>query len=93
MLAHDRLGVLQHIRQEFQSLGYVGNLLQENYAYADVLAPEYAVRQIPLAVFAQDPPSYRTASFGVVVANGRSGGRVHPRSSLFGSTADYCNWR
>lgn len=73
MLAHDRLGVLQHIRQEFQSLGYVGNLLQENYAYADVLAPEYAVRQIPLAVFAQDPPSYRTASFGVVVANGRSG--------------------
>ncbi len=73
MLAHDRLGVLQHIKQEFQILGYVGNLLQENYAYADVLAPEYAVRQIPLAVFAQDPPSYRTASFGVAVANGRSG--------------------
>ena len=73
MLAHHRLEILQLIKQEFRSLGYVGSLLQENYPYADVLSPEYAVRQIPLAVFAQEPPSYRTASFGVAVANGRSG--------------------
>ena len=76
MPAHDQLGVLRYIRQEFQGLGYVGNLLQENYAYADVLASDYAVRQVPLAVFAQDPPSYRTASFGVAVTNGKSGVEV-----------------
>ena len=73
MPVHDQTGVLHRIRQEFQSLGYVGDLLQENYAFADILAPEYVVRHIPLAVFAQEPPSYRTAAFGVTVANGRSG--------------------
>ena len=75
MPAHDQSGVLQCIKQEFQSLGYVGSLLQEDYAYADVLAPDpqYVVRQIPLAAFTQYPPSYRTASFGVAIANGRSG--------------------
>ena len=75
MPAYDQTGVLHRIKQEFQGLGYVGSLLQEDYAYADVLAPdpEYAVRQIPLAAFAQYPPSYRTASFGVAIANGRSG--------------------
>ena len=35
--------------------------------------PNTKVRQIPLAVFAQDPPSYRTAAFGVTFANGKSG--------------------
>ena len=73
MHAHDQLGVLQQIKQEFRGLGYVGNLLQEDYAFADVLAPEYPVRQIRLAAFAQEPASYRTASFGVALANGRSG--------------------
>ena len=75
MPAHDEAGVLHRMKQEFQSLGYVGSLLQEDYAYADILAPEakYAVRQIPLAAFVQEPPSYRTAAFGVTIANGRSG--------------------
>ena len=31
------------------------------------------VHRIPLAAFAQDPPSYRNAAFGVAIANGRTG--------------------
>ena len=73
MRSHYQLQVLQQLKHEFQSIGYVGGLLQEDYAFADVLGSENTVRQIPLAAFAQEPPSYRTASFGVAVANGRSG--------------------
>ena len=75
MPAYEKIKVLQGIKQEFQGLGYDGSLLQEDYAYADVLGPvsEYAVKQIDLAAFTQYPPSYRTASFGVAVSNGRSG--------------------
>ena len=83
---HDQLEVLQHIRQGFQGLGYTGNLLQEDYAYADVLASEYSVRQIPLAAFAQFPPSYRTASFGVAIANGQSRGYIRSRPPVTRST-------
>ena len=58
MPAHDQARVLHRIKQEFQGLGYVGSLLQEDYSYADILAPDakYPVRQIPLAAFAQEPP-------------------------------------
>lgn len=73
MHADDQSGVLQYIKQEFRGLGYFGNLLHEDYAFADVLAPDYPVRHIHLAAFAQEPPSYRTAAFGVTIANGRSG--------------------
>ena len=73
MQAHDQLGVLQRIKQGFRDLGYGGGLLQENYEFADVLASTYAVSRIPLAAFAQEPPSYRNASFGVAIANGQVG--------------------
>ncbi|MDE0431294.1 MAG: N-6 DNA methylase [Caldilineaceae bacterium] len=75
MPRYEQSYVMQNIRQEFQNLGYVGNLLQEDYAYADVLGTdaEYVVRRVPLAAFCQDPPSYRTAAFGVTIANGHCG--------------------
>ena len=75
MPGYEQSKVMQNIKKEFQDLGYVGNLLQEDYTYADVLDinSEYSVRQIPLAAFCQEPPSYRTASIGVAFANGRHG--------------------
>ena len=71
----EQSNVLQIIKQEIQNLGYVGNLLQENYEYADILGidSEYVVRRVRLAAFCQDPPSYRTAAFGVTFANGHRG--------------------
>ena len=73
MRTESQTETLQHIRQGFQGLGYIGGLLQEEYEFADVLSSEHPVRSIPLAAFAQEPPSYRNASFGVAIANGRSG--------------------
>lgn len=61
------------VKEGLRLLGYKGNLLQENYGFADILGPTYSVRTIPLATFAQEPPSYQNACFGVVISNGQSG--------------------
>ena len=61
------------VKQGLTGIGYTGNLLQENYEFADILAHDYSVSTLPLATFAQEPPSYRNACFGVVFANGVKG--------------------
>lgn len=63
----------RHVKQGLKDTGYVGSLIQENYEFADILATDYSVGSVALAAFAQDPPSYRNACFGVVVANGVNG--------------------
>lgn len=63
----------QRVKQGFTDLGYLGGLLREDYQFADILAPNFPVRTIPLAAFAQEPPSYHSACFGVVSADGQSG--------------------
>ena len=63
----------RRVKRGLTETGYVGSLIQENYEFADILAPNYSVRSIPLAAFAQDPHSYRNACFGVVLANGVEG--------------------
>lgn len=68
--------ILGRITHELRNLGYEGELLQENYAFADFLDPEYSVKRIDLAAFTQEPLSYRHASFGVVVANGTAGAEL-----------------
>lgn len=73
MPEYEQTAAFQGLKSELNALGYVGGLLHENYQFADVLSPQYGVRHIPLAAFAQEPPSYRNASFGVAVANGTSG--------------------
>ena len=73
MLAQYQAEALQLLKSELNGLGYVGSLVQENYEFANVLSEDIAVNRIPLAAFAQDPPSYRNAAFGVAVANGSSG--------------------
>ena len=73
MPAHYQTEALQLLKSELNGLGYVGNLLRENYEFADVLSEGAAVNEIRLAAFAQDPPSYRNAAFGVAIANGHSG--------------------
>ena len=70
-LASQRLYEL--VQQGLTGIGYTGNLLQENYEFADILAHDYSVSTLPLATFAQEPPSYRNACFGVVFANGVKG--------------------
>ena len=85
MHPQDQVRALQYIKQGFQELGYVGGLLQQDYAFADVLATGLPVIHIPLAAFVQEPPSYRTASFGVAVANGLSGAEAIKRHRSLGA--------
>ncbi len=73
MKKHNEVELYGRVKQELEGIGYVGSLLHENYEFAEILAPEYSVGRIPLAAFAQDPPSLRNACFGVVLANGLKG--------------------
>ena len=70
MQKHNEIELYGRVKQELTGIGYAGSLLQEDYEFADILAPEFSVGRIPLAAFAQDPPSFRNACFGVVLANG-----------------------
>ena len=58
-------------RRELERLGYTGELMQENYAFRDVMTERRGtappLETIPLAAFAQSPPSYRDACFGVAL--------------------------
>ncbi|MBI4620946.1 MAG: N-6 DNA methylase [Desulfobacterales bacterium] len=63
------------IRDELKQIGYVDNLLQEDYVFDDAAASGTQDLTIPLAAFAQWPPSYRNACIGVLSANGQSGPR------------------
>lgn len=67
--------VLKPLIEEFKRIGYTDYLIREDYVYADILARngEHNPKTIPLAVFSQPPFSYKTASFGVIISNGRSG--------------------
>jgi hypothetical protein len=61
--------LLDIARQGLQQIGYIGGLLRESYQFTDVLHAESPVREIALAAFAQEPPSYRTASLGVALSS------------------------
>ena len=73
MQDYNGIELFEAVKRGLGSIGYAGNLVQENYEFADFLDPLYSVDRIPLAAFAQNPPSYRNACFGVVLANGESG--------------------
>lgn len=56
------------VEQGLRQIGYTDSLLRRDYAFADLLGPSHSIRRVPLAAFAQEPPSYRTACVGVLVA-------------------------
>lgn len=59
--------LLNTIREGLRDIGYREDLLQENYGFTDMFAPEQPLRTVELGAFALEPPSYRNACFGVVV--------------------------
>lgn len=65
--------ILDRLKEQFRKTGYTGGLLQEDYSFALVLESGMTVASIPLAAFAQEPPSYRNACFGVAIADGTRG--------------------
>lgn len=59
--------LLGEAREGLGELGYTGELIQEDYAFADFAAPEPRVRRIPLAAFGHIPTSFESAWLGVTV--------------------------
>ena len=49
-------------------MGYRAEAVIRDYTFADVLDPTNATRTVPLAAFAQTPPSYRSSAIGAVIA-------------------------
>ncbi len=60
--------IFTHIENAFIEIGYKRNLIQNNYKYADLFAHGVPVRTIERAVFAQSPFDYRSACFGIHIA-------------------------
>ncbi len=58
--------LLAMARNGLRDIGYRDELLRTDYRFADVLQDSEPTRIIPLAAFAQEPPSYRNACFGIV---------------------------
>ena len=61
--------MLALVERGLREIGYTDGLLRRNYAFADLLGASDSIRHVPLAAFAQDPPSYRSACFGVLIAD------------------------
>lgn len=57
---------------ELEGLGYRGELLERGYPFPDYFQDGIPERKVPVAAFGQTPASYRTACFGVLLAD-RSG--------------------
>lgn len=72
MIAQNQTSLLSEVRGQLNLIGYKDDLLREDYVFDDVYSSDRALH-IPLAAFAQFPPSYRNACIGILAANGNSG--------------------
>ncbi len=64
---YTRTMLLNLMREGLHEIGYQDNLLKQEYGFVDVRTDDDLIRQVDLAAFAQEPPSYRNACFGIVV--------------------------
>ena len=60
--------LLTMVRSGLRDIGYQDSLLKQEYSFVDVFTDDYKIRTVNLAAFAQEPPSYRNACFGVVIS-------------------------
>ncbi|HWS84960.1 MAG TPA: hypothetical protein VN207_11965 [Ktedonobacteraceae bacterium] len=58
--------LVKMIRDGLLEIGYREDLLQANYGFTDMFSEDQPFRSVELGVFAQNPPSYRNACFGVI---------------------------
>ncbi len=60
--------LLTMVRSGLRDIGYQDSLLKQEYSFVDVFTDDSKIRTVNLAAFAQEPPSYRNACFGVVIS-------------------------
>src|SRR5260370_38050517 len=63
--AYTTAALLTMAREGLRDIGYQNDLLREKHEFADMLAQNSPLRNIELAAFAQEPPSYRSACIGI----------------------------
>ncbi len=85
MSEHGQQPVLELIKAALCDIGYDGGLLREGYWFADYLANDNQVEEIPIAAFTEDQPSYRHAAIGVAVDNGLKGAELIQRYKSLGA--------
>ncbi len=59
--------LVRKARESLKQIGYRDDLLLPDYVFSDVLGERDGSQTIPLAAFAQEPTSYKTACFGVAL--------------------------
>lgn len=64
------MNAVETIESAARATGYRAEAVRRNYAFADVLDPAAATREVPLVAFTQTPPSYRSAALAVVEGKG-----------------------
>jgi len=69
-------------RAGLRDIGYRDDLLRDNYPFPDVLDASSLTRRIDLAAFAQEPLSYRSACFGVIVPHAQDTTAIRPYRAL-----------
>lgn len=60
--------LLTMVRSGLRDIGYQDSLLKQEYSFVDVFTDDSKIRTVDIAAFAQEPPSYRNACFGVVIS-------------------------
>jgi hypothetical protein len=78
--------MLAAVRDGLRDIGYEGELLQEDYDFRDFLSDardsHSSVRRVKLAAFAQSPPDYSYACFGVTIPNNETPSEIMPYRAL-----------
>lgn len=60
--------IINQIENAFIRIGYRQNLIQKDYKYVDLFSPDMPVRTVGCAIFGQEPFDYRSACFGIQIA-------------------------
>lgn len=67
MTMHNTLP-LEYIEDAFKSIGYKPSSIKKDYQFADLFSPGVSLRTVERAIFGQEPFDYRSACFGVRIA-------------------------
>ena len=60
--------IISRIEDSFIEIGYRRSLIQKDYKYVDLFSSDAPVRTIGRAVFGHEPFDYRSACFGIQIA-------------------------
>lgn len=60
--------IISQVEQAFIEIGYGRNLIQKDYKYVDLFSSGMLIRTVKYAIFGQEPFDYRSACFGIQIA-------------------------